>query len=296
MYSTMIMHKYHCISITISIKCGTRLWPRQEVRESATLANSVTYENGKEQNQRPTVEDGSEAVVVAPDHSNARTALGVALARSRQYEAALEEIKRAADGDPSNPWAHRNLAAVLVRLGKRNEAIRHFRWAIEQNPEDQQAHLGLADVLRENDKIDEADSSYRRVVEIDSTTPLAELARQALSEIAAENFREKAIDDVRQDVVLYCLAALERFDGMEEAGVRKIVYEIALLGSKGLDINDSAQKYTLRSMSGQFSGTHLLSYLYVGFKIISPTQDYPFDLSKEYAVALEMIEERKGGK
>jgi hypothetical protein len=120
------------------------------------------------------------------------------------------------------------------------------------------------------------------------------MARTALSVIAETSFRKKATDDIRQDVVLYCLSALEKFDGKSPAEVQKTVYEIAILGTKGLDINDSERKYTLKSMPGEFSGTHLLSYLYVGFKIISPDQDYPFDLSKEYEVSLEMFRKRKG--
>jgi len=66
--------------------------------------------------------------------------------------------------------------------------------------------------------------------------------------------------------------------------------EIALLGRNGLDINDPAQKYTLRSLPGKFSGMQLVSLMYVGFKIIAPEQDAGIDLSREYAEAKKLFE------
>jgi hypothetical protein len=70
--------------------------------------------------------------------------------------------------------------------------------------------------------------------------------------------------------------------------------EIAMLGRSGLDINNPAQKYTLRSLPGKFSGMRLLSMMYVGFKIIAPEQDAGIDLSREYAEAKKLFELEKG--
>jgi hypothetical protein len=53
-----------------------------------------------------------------------------------------------------------------------------------------------------------------------------------------------------------------------------------------LDVNNPAQKYTLRSMPGKFSGLRLLCIEYVGFQILDPKADIGFDLSKEYREAL----------
>jgi hypothetical protein len=53
----------------------------------------------------------------------------------------------------------------------------------------------------------------------------------------------------------------------------------------GLDINDSAQKYTLTSMPGHFSGLHLVSLIDVGFRQIDPSLDGGIDLSKEFVEA-----------
>jgi hypothetical protein len=77
--------------------------------------------------------------------------------------------------------------------------------------------------------------------------------------------------------------------------VQKIGFEIALLGTRGLDINDSTKKYTLRSLPGKFSGLHLLCFEYVAFKQIVPGQDIGFDLSAEYGSALSLFENKTGG-
>lgn len=91
----------------------------------------------------------------------------------------------------------------------------------------------------------------------------------------------------------YCQAALERFEGMPREEVQKITFEIAMLGSRGLDVNTPDEKYTLRSLPGKFSGLHLLCIEYVGFQIIDPKVDIGFDLAAEYAAARGLFREEK---
>jgi hypothetical protein len=89
--------------------------------------------------------------------------------------------------------------------------------------------------------------------------------------------------------IMYCLGALQRFENMGRAEIQKIVGEIALLGSGGIDYASSEQKYTLNSVPGeQFSGLQLLCMMYVGFKDIEPTLDIGVDLSEPYQAALKL--------
>jgi hypothetical protein len=67
-----------------------------------------------------------------------------------------------------------------------------------------------------------------------------------------------------------------------------------MLGTKGFDINDTDQQYQLRSMPGRFSGMQMVCIMYVGFKRIAPEYAASFDLSNEYAAALEIFEKRRG--
>ena len=67
----------------------------------------------------------------------------------------------------------------------------------------------------------------------------------------------------RMDAVMYCLSALKTFETLTPAEVRNVEFEIAMLGTRGLDVNDPAPKYTLRSLPGQFSGLNLVALMYV---------------------------------
>ena len=47
-------------------------------------------------------------------------------------------------------------------------------------------------------------------------------------------------------------------------------------------------------MPGKFSGMQMVCIMYVGFKRIAPEYASSFDLTNEYALALKMLEERRG--
>ena len=59
-------------------------------------------------------------------------------------------------------------------------------------------------------------------------------------------------------------------------------------GQSGLDTNDSAQKYTLKTLPGKFSGLHLVAIMYAGFKQLDPTLDAGIDFKPEYEAALAL--------
>ena len=88
---------------------------------------------------------------------------------------------------------------------------------------------------------------------------------------------------------MYCVGALEKFAEMNKDQVKTVAFEIAMLGQQGLDVNSPDPKYTLRSLPGNFSGTHLMSIMCVGFQQIAPGKDIGFDLSQECATAKQMF-------
>ena len=92
---------------------------------------------------------------------------------------------------------------------------------------------------------------------------------------------------------MYCLGALEKFENMSLAEVQKIGFEIALLGTRGLNVNDPSVRYTLRSLPGDYTGSHLLCLEYVAFKKFAPEQDIGFDLSAEYRSALALYDRKQ---
>ena len=76
--------------------------------------------------------------------------------------------------------------------------------------------------------------------------------------------------------------------------LQPVTCEITMLGRQGLDMNDPTPKYTLKTLPGNFSGLHLVSYLYVGMKNLAPDADPGIDLAREYEQAQALLRERTG--
>jgi hypothetical protein len=113
-------------------------------------------------------------------------------------------------------------------------------------------------------------------------------------EVVRELLTKQGGGTPRMDAVMYCLDALEKFDGLTPEQVQAVTLEIAMLGRQGLDTNDPTPKYRLRSLPGEFTGLHLVSLLYVGFEQINPGHDVGFDLSQEYETAQQLFSRKRG--
>lgn len=226
---------------------------------------------------------------VEPDHVNGRVALGVALARLGEDEAACAELARAVADDPANPYAQRNLAGCLANLGRMSEAIEHFRAAADLMPTDPLAWLGLARALETAGEDGEADTAFAQVLVIDEFGDVAEAARQGRTRIMERAMRDRSPAGPRMDVVMYMMHALEHFAGMTPQQVQALGFEIALLGSEGLDINDPAPRYQLRGLPGDFSALQLVATMYASFQQFAPDQDLGVDLAREYETAFVML-------
>jgi tetratricopeptide (TPR) repeat protein len=219
-----------------------------------------------------------------PTHSHGWVALGVAEARRNNDKAAIEALRMAVALNPQDGYSHKNLGAILARSGSREGSIRHLKLATQLLPSDPTTWLNLGLTLEDDDKLEEADEAYLKVLTLDPTGQLGQRAEKGRSQIAEKTFRGRG-GDFRPDAFSYCLGALQRFEGMPKPEIQKISFEIAMLGTRGLDVNDPAQKYSINSIPGKFSGLHLLCIEYVGFQLIDPSLDLGFDLSAEYAEA-----------
>lgn len=184
-----------------------------------------------------------------------------------------------------HPWAHRNLAGALQRQGDLQGTVGHLRSAVSLNPQDALGWAGLGQALEQAGESSEADKAYKKAIELAGFGDAAEVAQKGRSRIAQSSFRANGAGAERVDAVMYCLAALERFESMPETEVRQVVLEIAAIGTQGLDVNNPDHTYRLRSLPGQFTGLQLVSYLYVGMQQVAPDSDVGFDLLREYAAA-----------
>lgn len=230
----------------------------------------------------------SHLVEVDPSHVNGWVALGVALLRLGEEERGIEALEQAVALEPRNPWAQRNLGAALAEVGRVFTGIEHLREATDLAPDDDLAWYGLgqAQELAGND--DEADKAYRRVLEIDEFGQAADLAREGLTRIVERAVRAGAVGDLRMDVVFYMMSVLDAFEDMTPEQVQQVGFEAAMLGRRGLDLNKTEPRYTLRTLPGDYSALNVVAIMYAAFQQFAPETDLGIDLSREYQAAVGM--------
>jgi tetratricopeptide (TPR) repeat protein len=178
---------------------------------------------------------------------------------------AILAFRQAVARDELDGLARKNLGAALSQTGKLEEGLSHLKAAVVLLTEDPQAWLNLAMNLEQAGQFGEAELGRNR--------------------ITGKKFRATAGNAVRSDVVVFCREALRMLQGMALNDVKRVTMEIAMIGSKGLSVQDPTAKYSLRTLSGSFSGLQLLCTEYVGFKIIDPSVDIGFDIAAEYEAA-----------
>ena len=231
-----------------------------------------------------------------PTHGNGLVGLGVAYQRLGQPSQAEKYLKQAVIAEPANSYAHRNLGSVLASTGDLSTAVGHLRIAHTLAPDDPASSFGLAKCLErlgDDDGLTEADGLFKEIIDRFAGTQYDELARKSRTEIADRNIRSSVGGGLRPDVMMYIAGAMDTFQQLGDTKRREIGFEVATLGTKGLDINDSSEKYQLKSLPGKFSGLHALAIMYTAFRQIDPSLDSGVDFSEEYDAALSF---RTGGK
>jgi hypothetical protein len=93
-------------------------------------------------------------------------------------------------------------------------------------------------------------------VELDPFSDLAEIARRARTKIAEATFKSGAVDGLRSDAVLYCHAAMETFAQMLPDQAQACGFEIAALGTKGINPNNPDRIYNLRTLQVALACKH----------------------------------------
>lgn len=111
---------------------------------------------------------------------------------------------------------------------------------------------------------------------------------------ATEDFlNNQKAQGINMAVVMYMVDALKYFDEMSKDELKKIAFEIALLGRQGFHPEKKGYKISLIS-GKEFSGYHILAYYYVSWKIAIPEmlEELKLPYDDEYNLAEKMF--RKG--
>jgi tetratricopeptide (TPR) repeat protein len=110
--------------------------------------------------------------------------------------------------------------------------------------------------------------------------------------------KEKDIQDFQKSqrdigfnmaVVMFMVDALQYFDKIPQADIRKIAFQIAMIGRNG--IRPDSKGYKVSGIPGkEFSGYHLLAYYYVSFAIAIPDvlRELGLPFAEEYKAALKL--------
>jgi tetratricopeptide (TPR) repeat protein len=217
-------------------------------------------------------------VELGQDNANVYVALGYAYSRLGNQNKAKELFIAALELEPNNSYALRNLGALYGKETNYVNAIQYLERSFSVNPSDPTTTYGLGMCYFDIGDFTNADRYLRRTIEIDDVSPLSQMAKDLMREIAAISLKSKGF---RTDAMFYCISAINLFDKVGPAETKKISFEIAMKGQQGLEINDPSKKYTLNSLEGVFTGLQLVSYMFVGFKRITPGMDVGIDLSED---------------
>jgi tetratricopeptide (TPR) repeat protein len=93
---------------------------------------------------------------------------GQDLIRTRQFNEAIEVLRKAIQLQPDLGVAHVQLAIALMGVGQRDEAMAETKKAIEIDPNDARAYVAQGNIESSMRRYDEAIAAYRQAVNLDS--------------------------------------------------------------------------------------------------------------------------------
>ena len=177
---------------------------------------------------------------------------------------------------------------MLAKKGNYEDAIDVLIKSLMKHPDDMRTTYGLGLAYFHTKKLNEADEQFKIVLKNSDDNYLVSEAKDFRRNIAELNLKSGGL---RMDAMFYCLGAMQYFNGMPVQDIQKVAFEIGMMGQNGLAVNNPSKKYTLNTMSGEFTGLQLVCYMYVGFKSFAPEQDVGMDFSEEYRMAKQFHKE-----
>ena len=126
------------------------------------------------------IEAYRQAIEFDPNLADAHCNLGAVLYNQGRRAPSRRCFERCLQLDPNHVEAHFNLANLLEEEGCDEMALRHYRSALGANPFYPDLHINLALLYEKLNAAARAREHWRRYLQLDSTGPWAEVARQRL--------------------------------------------------------------------------------------------------------------------
>ncbi len=126
------------------------------------------------------LEAGLNALKLDPNQPATRVAVATVYQGMGQYDAAIDQLKRAFEIQPSNDDAHRILGRVLNAQGKPDEALAEFQQAVALRPNRWVNYSELAGLYYQQRRLTDAAATYQRALEIVPNDPRIHLSLGAM--------------------------------------------------------------------------------------------------------------------
>lgn len=134
------------------------------------------------------IEQFRAAIEIRPDYADAYNNWGAALSAQGQYDSAISRFDEALRLRPDLIKAQLGRAEALLRMGRLDESLESYGRAASLDPGCISAHLNMASILDSKGRFDEAEAACRRALAID---PGERRARQLLERIKQ---RKRGVD------------------------------------------------------------------------------------------------------
>jgi len=144
----------------VSIEIGNRIHPDNQ--NYCKLGDTLLRQG----NFDAAIENYRKALALGLNYAEAHCGMGYALQSQGKLDAAIECYRRAISFKPSFAGAHSNLGLALQTQGNLDAAVESFRKAVAFNPDFSDAHFNLGIAFKQQGNLNEAEASYRRALQI----------------------------------------------------------------------------------------------------------------------------------
>jgi tetratricopeptide (TPR) repeat protein len=138
------------------------------------------------------------ALTIDETDYRARLQLGIQYHYNRQYEKAIEELKKLIELYPSLPEGHANLGITLLKCGKPEETILHFKKVLSLVPIMERPPVPLGVAYRDMGRYEEAIQVFKEILLVQPKNVFA-LVNLASTYVALE--REEEAREIVKEIL-----------------------------------------------------------------------------------------------
>lgn len=134
---------------------------------------------------------------------------------------------------------------------------------------------------------------YEQVLALPGEIEAHQEARRRMSILIEEAIQDTA--NLRMDVVMHCMNAIETFSDMDRRGIGLVLQEIARRGRNGVLLGDTSRRYQIETLGTELEGLAMVVYMFTGIRMLGYPEDLGLDFRPEYEMAKRFAGSGPGG-